>query len=88
MVSILDGRGAGQYRLVTAHEGREWEVDRPWIVPPDASSRISIAPFRGRNLFIGNTFEDGGAFQLYGAAHDSIVAENKAPAWTGSWSGV
>ena len=76
-VQILDGKGAGQYRFVTSHSGREWQVDRPWTVAPDANSRISIAPFRGKNLFIGNTFEDGGAFQLYGAAHDSIVAENK-----------
>ena len=76
-VQILDGKGAGQYRFVTANSGREWQVDRPWIVPPDDASRISIAPFRGQSLFIGNTFEDGGAFQLYAAAHDSIVAGNK-----------
>ena len=77
VVQILDGKGAGQYRFVTANNGRAWQVDRPWTVAPDASSRISIAPFRGQNLFIGNTFEDGGPFQLYGAAHDSIVAGNK-----------
>jgi len=76
-VMILDGRGAGQYRFVTANEGRAWEVDRPWVVEPDATSRISIAPFRGRDLFIGNTFEDGGPFQLYGAALETIVAGNK-----------
>ena len=76
-VQILDGTGAGQYRFVTEHAGREWQVDQPWVIPPDATSHISIAPFRGQNLFIGNTFEDGGAFQLYAAAHDTIVAENK-----------
>jgi hypothetical protein len=76
-VQIMEGKGAGQYRFVTANSGREWQVDRPWSIAPDETSRISIAPFRGRNLFIGNTFEDGGAFQLYAAAHDSIVAENK-----------
>ena len=77
VVQILDGKGAGQYRFVAAHAGRQWQVDRPWTVTPDAASRISIAPFRGRNLFIGNSFEDGGPFQLYGAAHDSIVAGNR-----------
>jgi hypothetical protein len=61
---------------VTANRGRQWQVDRPWTVVPDETSRISIAPFRGENLFIGNTFEDGGAFQLYGAAHETIVAGN------------
>lgn len=75
-VQVLSGTGAGQYRFVAAHAGREWRVDRPWAVEPDATSLLSIAPFRGQSLFIGNTFEDGGAFQLYAAAHDSIVAEN------------
>lgn len=75
-VMILEGKGVGQYRIVTAHQGRDWEVDRPWAVAPDATSIISIVPFRGRNLFIGNTCEDGGPFQLYGSAHECIVAEN------------
>jgi hypothetical protein len=75
-VMILEGKGLGQYRIVTAHQGRDWEIDRPWTVPPDVTSRISIVPFRGRNLFIGNTCEDGGPFQLYGSAHECIVAEN------------
>lgn len=77
-VMILEGKGVGQYRIVTAHQGREWEVDRPWTVPPDATSRISIVPFRGRNLFIGNACEDGGPFQIYGSGHECIVAENTA----------
>lgn len=77
VAQILDGRGAGQYRFVTGHAGRDWQVDRPWTVPPDQTSRLSIAPFRGRSLFVRNHFEDGGAFQLYGAAHDTIVAENR-----------
>lgn len=77
IVQILDGKGAGQYRFVTANSGREWQIDRPWDVIPDATSRISITPFRGQNLFIGNQLEDGGAFQLYAAAHDSIVANNR-----------
>lgn len=74
---ILSGTGAGQWRSVTRNEGREWEVDRPWDIAPDETSVISIAPHRGRQLFIGNRFEDGGSFQLYGGALDTIVAENK-----------
>ena len=76
-VSILDGKGAIQYRIVAKHQGREVEVDRPWTIPPDATSKIQIGPFRGHNLFVGNTIEDGGCFQLYAAANESIVAENK-----------
>lgn len=74
---ILDGTGAGQWRWVTKHAGREWDVDRAWDIAPDDTSLISIVPHRGRNLYIGNTFTDGGAFQLYGAAFDTVVAGNK-----------
>ena len=76
-VFIMDGTGAGQYRFVTANQGREWDVNRPWLVPPDATSVLSIVPFRGRNIFVNNTFTDGGAMQLYGSAADEIVAGNK-----------
>jgi len=77
-VMILEGKGVGQYRIVTGHQGRDWEIDRPWTVAPDAASKISIVPFRGRNLFIGNACEDGGPFQIYGSGHECIVAENTA----------
>ena len=82
-VQVLDGKGVGQYRLVAAHEGREWEIDRPWAVAPDSRSLISITPFRGQSLFIDNRFEDGGAVQLYGVAHDSIIARNRAARFDG-----
>jgi hypothetical protein len=74
---ILDGTGAGQYRFVTANEGRNWEVDQPWTVAPDDTSVFSIVPYRGRNMFVNNTFLDGGAMQMYGSAADIIVAGNK-----------
>jgi len=76
-VQVLDGKGAGQYRFVTANNGRDWRIERPWDVTPDATSLIAIAPFRGQSLFIGNELIDGGPFQLYAAAHDSIVANNR-----------
>lgn len=77
-VMVLDGTGVGQYRTVVKNEGREWVVDRPWDVPLDETSLISIAVDRGRLLVVGNTFEDGGAVQLYSTALDTIVAENTA----------
>lgn len=76
VVYVLDGAGAGQYRFVTGHRDREWVVDRPWDVPLDQSSLISIVPFRGRCIFVGNRVEDAGPFQLYGSAADVIVADN------------
>ena len=82
-VMILSGTGAGQWRVVAHNEGREWEIDRPWNIAPDATSVLSIAPHRGRNLFIGNHYEDGGSFQLYGAALDTIVAANTGARMSG-----
>ena len=77
VVQIMKGKGAGQYRFVVSDKDRDWHVDRPWDVDPDKDSLVSITAFRGLCLYIENTFEDGGACQLYAAAHDSIVAGNK-----------
>jgi hypothetical protein len=82
-VCILDGRGAGQYRRVASHDGRAWNIDRPWTIPPDETSLISIVPFRGHVLFVGNTLTDGGAVQAFGTSLDSIFAENRATRTSG-----
>lgn len=76
-VCILKGKGIGQYRRVVKHSGRDWEVDQPWSIEPDETSILSIVPFRGRTLIIDNTFEDGGAMQLYGMSVENIVSGNK-----------
>ena len=77
-VCILAGRGAGQYRFVTGNAGREWQVDRPFGVPPDGTSVVSIVPFRGRLLLIGNHFEDAGWVNTgYGSSFDVVCANNQ-----------
>ncbi len=76
VVCILDGKGAGQYRRVKSHSGRDWEVDRPWQVEPDTSSIFSIIPFRGHTILAENTFIDGGAVQLYGISIENIISGN------------
>lgn len=78
-VFILEGRGAGQYRAVVSHETRDLEIDRAWLVPPDASSVVSIGAFNGRHLIIGNIATDAGAVvQLYPPNFECIVAENES----------
>jgi len=74
---ILDGKGAGQFRRVVNHRGREWELNEPWLIEPDKNSIISIVPFRGYTLFIDNTFEDGGPVQLFGTSIENIFSGNK-----------
>ena len=83
VVCILDGKGCGQYRRIKSHSGREWEMDKPWLIDPDTSSVISIIPFRGHTLIVNNTFKDGGAVQFYGTSIENVVYNNRATRMTG-----
>jgi hypothetical protein len=49
IISIVDGTGAGQTRLILEYDGanRIAYVDRPWDAIPDSSSEIEILPFSG-----------------------------------------
>ncbi len=76
LLCIMDGKGAGQYRKVKKHFGREWEIDAPWDIEPDTGSVISIIPFRGNTIISNNIFRDGGAVQFYGTSIRNIIAEN------------
>lgn len=76
-ICVYEGRGAGQYRFVTAREGRQWTIDRPWDVPPDAQSVIGIIPFMGSVFFIGNTLTDAGIVQTCKTCIDNVFAENR-----------
>jgi hypothetical protein len=76
-IFILDGRGVGQWRDVISNHGRNWEIDRPFDVAPDATSVASIVPFNGRVLVIGNSFEDANWLNAgYGTSIDVICADN------------
>jgi hypothetical protein len=84
---VLEGTSAGLYTRVQHSAGRNMTLASPLARAPDATSRISIVPFRGNYIFAGNSFEDGGAFQLYAMSIDIIVAENTGARMTGfsSW---
>ena len=77
VVCILSGRGAGQWRDVTANHGRSWEIDRPFDTLPDATSIATIVPFNGRVLIVGNHFEDANWVNAgYGTSIEVVCAEN------------
>lgn len=77
VVCIQDGRGAGQWRRVVANRGRQWEIDRPFDCPPDATSLVTIVPFNGRVLLVGNRFEDANWVNAgYGTSIDVVYAGN------------
>ena len=85
--TIIAGTGAGQYRRIVSVEKRRITVDRPFLTPLDSTSVLQTGPFRGRTIFVGNTYQDGGPWQLYGNAHDWIVSGQRMARTAGiiSW---
>jgi hypothetical protein len=94
---------AGQWRRIVVSgvgiaespSNRTWVLDRPFDVEPDlgpGGSSLEIMPFRGHNIFHGDSYYDVGAFQFYGHAIENIVADNVGTRMTamiewGQWRG-
>jgi hypothetical protein len=77
-VQIVEGRGAGQFRTVTALKGNTVTIDRPWDLAPDASSRFVVTAMRQRLLYLDNDTEDSSiAIQLYGGLTEGVLARNR-----------
>jgi hypothetical protein len=98
---VLNGTGVGQWRRITVPgigaeswnaNNRTWKLDKPFDVDPGVDAVVQVTPFRGRFLFHGDSFVDGGNVQFYGQAFDIVVAncvgERMAGfyAW-GQWKG-
>jgi hypothetical protein len=78
VVCIVHGRGTGQYRDVVSHNGRSWTISKPFDVLPDDTSYVTIVPFSGRTLIVGNTFEDANWVNAgYGTSIDIVCAGNR-----------
>ena len=76
---VMDGKGTGQFRVVTACTGREVTVAEPFEVQPDATSTVSWCAYQGRCLFLDNSFTDAGvALQFYGNAIEHLMVGNKS----------
>jgi len=74
---ILDGTGAGQYRQIKSVEGRTVNLDRPWLVVPDAESLVSITMLQRHYVVVGNEFSDDTiAVQYYGISIEHVTADN------------
>lgn len=78
-VQLVEGRGAGQTRTITALTNNTVTIDRPWSVAPDATSRYVIAAERQHLLYVDNDTEDSSiAIQLYGGLTDGVLARNRS----------
>ena len=64
MVLVCDGRGLGQFRIVTGIErsehGARLLLDSPWLVAPDSGSRIVLQACYHQNHVVGNHVDTGG----------------------------
>ncbi|NVB39373.1 hypothetical protein G6O69_16140 [Pseudenhygromyxa sp. WMMC2535] len=94
MIQVLDGAGAGQWRLVLDAGPSEstLEIERAFDVALDETSIVSVINFQGRFLFVDNDFDNEPLLQEYFVTMDSILADNRMgmdghtlnlPAWTG-----
>jgi len=103
LVSIVHGRGTGQWRHLLSPATRQGDkpgttitIDRPWDIVPDGSSWIAISDFQGRTLYVGNAFGNHPLIQTYFGTHDIVYAENRigvpgkavtVPVWVGDRRG-
>jgi hypothetical protein len=76
-VYVVSGTGMGQWRRVTAYDGDQLTLDRPWQVTPDATSLLEITFQLSQWVISDNRFADVGiSVQLYGDSIEEIVAGN------------
>ena len=79
IVTVMDGKGAGQYRFLKNASGNKVEVDRPWQVNPDKSSFITLSKAFLHTLVVDNDFRDSGnAVSFWGGGVEMLAARNKS----------
>lgn len=73
-VMVLDGPGAGQYRIITSNTPTEFTVERPWDVPPTTGSTVGLWSLMRHMIVYKCEGYDTSAFsQLYGSFYDFTV---------------
>lgn len=85
-VMILDGPGAGQYRVITANTPTEFTVDRPWDVPPTTESTVGLWSLMRHMIVYKCEGYDCSAFsQLYGSFYDFTIDSCRVERNQGLW---
>jgi hypothetical protein len=83
---VLDGKGAGQYRVITSNTADRATLDRPWDVVPDATSTVGVWSLMRHMIVYDTRCTDASAFaQLYGAFYDYTVEGCRADRTQGLW---
>ncbi len=85
-VMILDGPGAGQYRVITSNTPTEFTVDRPWDVPPTTDSTVGLWSLMRHMIVYQCEGYDTSAFsQLYGSFYDFTIDSCRVERNQGLW---
>ena len=85
-VMILDGPGAGQYRSITGNTPTEFQVDRPWDVPPATNSVVGLWNLMRHMIVYQCEGSDCSAFsQLYGSFYDFTMDSCRCERNQGLW---
>ncbi len=85
-VMILDGPGAGQYRVITANTPTEFTVDRAWDVPPTTESTVGLwSLMRHMIVFKCDGYDCSAFSQLYGSFYDFTIDSCRVERNQGIW---
>lgn len=83
---VLDGPGAGQYRVITHNTSTEFTVDRPWDVPPTTGSTVGLWLLMRHMIVYECSGTDCSAFsQLYGSFYDFTIDSCRVERNQGLW---
>ena len=84
---IIQGRGTGQFRRVTAVNGNSITVSPAWSVVPDKTSVVGVGPAQTRSVVYHNRLDGKSdyanyetasvAMSLYGNVSDVVFADNQ-----------
>ena len=74
VVVVLDGKGAGQYRSLAGGSGKTLLVDKPWDVPLDSTSFISVCKALDHVIAADNVVHDAGNTILFWCGGIEVVA--------------
>ena len=83
---ILDGKGAGQYRVITSNSENHAVLERSWDVVPDANSVVGVWSLMRHMIVYDCEGYDTSAFgQMYGSFYDYIVDRCRVERSQGIW---
>jgi hypothetical protein len=85
---VQSGTGEGQYRRIVSNTASTITVDRPWEIPPDTNSVLTVVTTAFHKVIFRNVIEgwEGAkdnrhrinvGVQSYGSMLDSVIARNK-----------